>query len=152
MKVSNSILRGTAGALALNIVHETYRQIDKEAQRVDLLGKAGVSKELEVIGVTPPTGKALPHITFASNLAGNTAFYNLIGTGDKYNILWRGAGYGLAVGLGALLLTKPVGVVNEPTTTTSNTKVLTLAWYVLGGIIAAAAIKKLAEREVIQIT
>ena len=60
--------------------------------------------------------------------------------------MWPAAGYGLAVGLGTILLAKPVNLNDEPITKTKNAKVLTGAWYVLGGIIIATAIKKLAER------
>jgi len=65
--------------------------------------------------------------------------------------VWCGGGYRLAVGLSTLLLTKPVGLNDEPITKAKNTKVLTRAWYVFGGIIVPAAIKKLSESLVIQI-
>ncbi|MBC7422814.1 MAG: hypothetical protein H7334_05095 [Ferruginibacter sp.] len=71
---------------------------------------------MEVIGVASPTGKALTSITFARDFDGNIASYSLIVAGDKKNRVWRGAGYGLAVGLGILLLAKPLSLNDEPIT------------------------------------
>jgi hypothetical protein len=52
----------------------------------------------------------------------------------------RGALLGLGAGVGAVTLPKTLGLNEEATTRTMKTKVLTVAWYLIGGLVAAAAI------------
>lgn len=67
----------------------------------------------------------------------------MIGAGkDKY-LLFRGIASGLSAGIGALTLTKPMGLSDAPITKTPQTKVMTVAWYLLGGVVTALTIKAL---------
>jgi hypothetical protein len=59
----------------------------------------------------------------------------------------RGAGYGLFAGLGAVGLTQKLGLSDKPVTKTTETKVMTVAWYLLGGLVAAFVIQKVGEME-----
>ena len=140
-----NITGGLAGAVALNILHETYKRLDKNAPRIDLVGEEAISKIIEGVGGEPPKGNALFTATLIGDILSNSLYYSLIGVGKKKNLVWRGAGYGLAAGVGALVLTKPLGLSDAPITKTNQTKVLTVAWYLVGGLIAALAIRKLRE-------
>ena len=139
------IAGGFAGAAALNILHETYKRLGKDAPRIDLVGEEAVTKGMESIGAEPPKGNALYATTLAGDILSNSLYYSMIGAGKKKNLIWRGAGYGLAAGIGALTLTKPMGLSDAPITKTNQTKVLTVAWYLIGGLVAALAIGKLKE-------
>jgi len=143
MKAVKNIIGGLAGALALNILHETVKRFDHDAPQINLVGEEAISKSMEAAGLQPPTGDSLFLTALAGDLVSNALYYSLIGTGKKENIVLRGAGYGLGAGLGALFLTEPLGLSDAPVTKTDKTKVLTVTWYVLGGVVAALVIKSL---------
>lgn len=73
----------------------------------------------------------------------NAAYYSLIGFGKKKSLLLAGAASGLAAGIGAIELTKPMGLSDAPVTRTISTKIMTVAWYTVGGIVAGIVIKSL---------
>jgi hypothetical protein len=141
MKLIENILGGLAGAVALNLLHQAVKQFDHEAPRVDLVGEEALSKGMKAIGLDPPTGKALFVATLAGDLMSNACYYSTLGFGNKKHLLVRGAAIGLAAGVGALTLTEPLGLRDAPVTRTDKTKLLTVAWYTFGGIVAGAVIK-----------
>ncbi|RZA01439.1 MAG: hypothetical protein EOP47_10655 [Sphingobacteriaceae bacterium] len=143
MKALQNLLGGLAGAVALNIVHQTAKAIDHDAPRVDLIGEEAVSKGLKQIGVEPPKGNKLFAATLAGDLISNAIYYSAIGLGKNSNLLFRGAAYGLSAGLGALTLPQPMGLSDAPVTKTQQTKAMTVAWYLLGGVVTALTIKAL---------
>ena len=141
-KVKN-LIAGAAGAIALNVLHETLKKESDDVPRVDLLGEDAVQKVLKYFGSSVPDKASLYKTTLAGDLISNTLYYSLIGVGKKKNLLLRGAGYGLAAGIGALTLTKPMGLSDAPVTRTDKTKILTVVWYFFGGLVTAVAIKEL---------
>lgn len=143
MKQIENIAGGLAGALALNILHESYKRIDSEAPRVDLVGEEALTKTVESAGLQAPTGSKLFGLTLAADVISNAMYFSAIGVGKKKHLLLRGAGYGLAAGLGAVLFTKPLGLDDTPVTKTNKTKILTVAWYLAGGLITALTIQTL---------
>ena len=143
MKEIENIAGGFAGALVLNILHETAKRLDKDAPRIDLVGEEALTKTLESAGVEAPKGKALFGTTLAADIVTNALYYSAIGAGNKKGLLLRGAGYGLAAGIGALTLTEPMGLHDAPVNRTTRTKVLTVAFYLAGGLASAFAIRAL---------
>jgi hypothetical protein len=141
MKIIQNIIGGLAGAL--NILHQVAKQFDHEAPRVDLVGEEALSKGMEAMGLTPPTGNALFAATLAGDLISNAAYYSTIGLGKSKYLLYHGAAHGLCAGIGALTLTKPMGLSDAPVTRTDKTKILTVAWYTFGGLVTGAVIKAL---------
>jgi hypothetical protein len=91
----------------------------------------------------PLKGNALFAATMAADLLSNAAYYTMIGLGKKKYLLYHGAAHGLCAGIGALTLTKPMGLSDAPVTRTDATKVMTVAWYTIGGIVAGAIMKAL---------
>ncbi len=49
-----------------------------------------------------------------------------------------GRGLGLAAGAGALVLPKPLGLGEAPKSRRPATRIMTVAWYLIGGLAAAA--------------
>ena len=141
------LIGGLAGAIALNIIHETYRRFDDKAPRVELIGEEAVTKIFKVSGCEAPTGNKLYATALIGDVVSNAAYFSLIGIGKKKNVITRGAIYGAAAGAGALLLTEPLGLKDAPVTRSTRTKVLTVCWYLIGGIVAAASIKALSVEE-----
>ena len=142
MKLITNIIGGLAGAIALNILHETVKRLDHDAPRIDLVGEEALSKSLESVKIEPPSGNSLFTATLAGDLISNALYYSLIGTG-KNHLLLKGIGYGFTAGIGALKLTEPLGLSDAPITKTKKTEVMTVAWYVFGGLVTALTIKAL---------
>lgn len=143
MKALQNLIGGITGAVALNIIHQTAQAITHDAPRVDLVGEEAIKKGLNKMGVEPPKGNNLFAAALVGDLFSNALYYSMIGAGkDKY-LFYRGVASGLSAGIGALTLTKPMGLSDAPITKTSQTKVMTVAWYLLGGVVAALTIKTL---------
>ena len=134
---------GLAGAITLNLLHETVRRVDKDAPRIDLIGEEGLNKTIEAAGGDPLTGNSLYAATLAGDLLSNSAYYSLIGSGKDKHLITRGAIVGLTAGIGALKLTKSMGLSDAPVTRTSKTKLMTVGYYLAGGLVTACVIKAL---------
>ncbi len=143
MKLFSAIVGGVAGALALTLIHETTRRITDKAPRMDLLGIEALENTLEKADVAKPDHQTMFNITMAGDIISNAAYYSLIGIGAKKWVLARGGILGLAAGLGAVYLPKHLGLHQEPSNRTCETKIMTTALYLSGGLIAAAAMNVL---------
>ena len=145
MKTLINLTGGLAGALALNIIHETYKRMDHDAPRVDLVGEEVINEGLESIGAQKLTGDALYTATLGSDLLTNALYFSFMGGGNEKHLIRRGILYGLVAGVGAVQLTKPLGLSDAPVTRTNKTKFLTIAWYMAGGLVSALTIKALSK-------
>jgi hypothetical protein len=132
---------GVAGAAALTLIHETVKKAVPNAPRIDLLGMNALSKGLKVIGAKTPAERKLYGLALTGDLLSNTVFYSFAGIGKKENALLRGSMLGLAAGLGAVLLPKPMGLNENATNKTIQTKIITVGLYVVGGLVAAGVMK-----------
>ena len=143
MKIANNLIGGLAGAIALNVIHQVAKKIDHNAPRVDLVGEEAIKKGLKYAGVEPPKGDNLFAAALAGDILSNALYYSVIGVGKDKHLLLRGVASGLSAGFGALTLTKPMGLSDAPITKTPQTKIMTVAWYLLGGVVTAFTIKAL---------
>jgi hypothetical protein len=142
-KLISSLIGGTAGAVALNILHQVVKQFDHDAPRVDLVGEEALSKGLKKVGIDLPSGNTLFTATLAADLLSNAGYFALAGLVKRKQLAIAGAALGLTAGIGALVLTKPIGLSDAPITKTNKTKVMTVAWYTFGGLLAGCVIKAL---------
>lgn len=138
-----NLLGGLAGAVALNILHETVRRVVTDAPRVDLVGEEGLNKVMEQVGAEPLEGKALYTATLAGDLVSNALYYSTIGAGKDKFLLFRGTTYGISAGLGALKLTKKMGLNDDPINHSQKSQLLAVGYYLFGGIVAACTIRAL---------
>ena len=143
MKVLKAILAGFAGAAALNILHETVRRFDSDAPRVDLVGEEALTRSMNSLNLEAPTGNNLYAATLAGDIISNGIYYSAIGMAGSKNIYLKGALAGLTAGLGAIKLPEKMGLDDEPVTKTDKTKILTVAWYLFGGLVTAAVFDQL---------
>ena len=143
MKVLKNFVGGLAGAIALNILHETVKRYYHDAPRVDLVGEEALTKLAKAANIEPPQGDNLYLATLGGDVLSNAFYYSMVGAGNKKHLLLRGAGLGLAAGIGALTLTKPLGLRDAPVTRTNETKILTVAYYLFGGLVTAVTLKSL---------
>jgi hypothetical protein len=134
---------GLAGASALTLLHETVRQFNPDAPRMDLLGMRTIDKYLRKADIQPPQGKQLHTAALVGDVISNTLYYSLAGIGNKDTLWLRAAGLGLAAGIGAIVLPKPMGIGDAPSSRTPQTKAMTIAWYLVGGLATAAILQLL---------
>jgi len=125
------------GACVLTLVHETLRKVVPDAPRMDVLGMRTIDKLMSRTGNTPPQDEEeLHNWALAGDLASNSLYYSLAGTGR--GAWWRGAALGAAAGVGALLLPGPLGLGQAPSNKATRTQAMTVGYYLLGGLVAAA--------------
>ena len=147
MKTLSALGGGATGAAALTLLHETVKRINPNAPRMDLLGMYALSKTLRNMRMKTPHQKQLFLWTMAGDLLANSIYYMLIGAGGRKNIWAKAISLGLVAGLGGVLLPKHLGLNDAPSNRTPQTKLMTVAWYLVGALVAAAAIKRLASNE-----
>ena len=146
MSVLKALGSGVAGAVALNVLHESARQVIPHAPRVDVIGKRAIAKPRRAAGLQPPRGRALYATAMAGDLVSNSLYYSLVGVGSGRHAWTRGALLGLIGGLGAAFLPPLLGLGRQPNQRTPFTQVLTVLWYTLGGLAAAATVTSRASR------
>lgn len=143
-----STIGGLAGACTLTLLNESVKKLDKDAPRMDLLGMNAVARVMKGNNILTQTAGKLFPIALAGDLVSNSLYYSMADSGDKNKTLVRGALLGLGAGLGAVVLPKTLGLNEDATTRTFKTKALTVTWYVIGGLAAAAAINLLNAKKI----
>ena len=145
MKLLHSLAAGFAGALALNLLHETMRRLrPHDAPRMDVLGERGLRKLLAAADAPQPDTDTAFALTMAGDLISNGLYYSMAGSGP--HSIARGVGLGLAAGIGGVVLPGPLGLGEAPSNRTPQTKIMTVAWYTLGGLVAGAVAQRLANK------
>jgi hypothetical protein len=134
-----TVIGGLAGATALTLINQGASKIDKQAPRLDLLGMNAVAK---VVKPKLQISDSFP-LALGGDLISNSLYYSMAMGATKRATLIRGALLGIGAGLGAITIPQRLGINNAPVSTTTKTKVLTVAWYLLGGLVAAATINLL---------
>lgn len=145
MKLLASLAGGFAGAVTVTLLHEVIRKIDPSAPRMDLVGKAVTGKLMHKAGKHIPTSNKVYATSLASSLMANTLYYSLAGLGQK-NLLSVGSMLGLTAGAGAVTLPAKLGFNGIHGRNTSKRKWMTLALYMIGGLVAAAVTRRLEKR------
>ena len=137
MKLLPSLTAGFAGAIALNVLHETVRHLrPQDAPRMDLLGERGLRKLAAKADAPQPDDQQAYLLTLAGDVLSNGLYYSFVGS-DKHS-LRRGLVLGVAAGVGGVLLPGPLGLGTAPSNRTPQTQAMTVAWYTVGGLVAGA--------------
>lgn len=127
---------GLAGACALTLLHETTRRTVPNAPRMDVLGMRALAKLFGAAGADVPRGDTLHNLALGGDVAGNAAYYSLVGLAGRDNALACGALLGLAAGVGAVALPGPMGLGTSPSNRTTATQAMTVGLYLAGGLAA----------------
>ena len=138
MTVLNALASGAVGASALTLLHEAARRVLPEAPRVDLLGMRAIARSAREAGGRPPSDEALYGLALVGDLTSNALYYSLVGAAPRKKRWRRGLLLGLAAGAGTVVLPPLLGLGKAPSARTPATAVMTVAWYVAGGLAAAA--------------
>jgi hypothetical protein len=136
---------GLVGACALTLVHEAARRYIDDAPRMDVVGMRAITKTLRAVDVEPPV--PLHEAALVGDIAANSLYYGLVGLGEPEDGVRNGALLGLAAGLAAVYLPEPLGLGRQPAKNSTETNLLTVAWYLLGGLAAGAAYQALSSDE-----
>ena len=141
MKTLIALTSGLAGACTLTLIHESARRFLPDAPRMDLLGMRAIAQGLEKIDTPPPAPDRLHRWAMAGDIFSNSLYYSLTGTGKK---AWlRGTVLGVAAGVGGVVLPGPLGLGTDASARTPQTQLMTVAWYLAGGLAAAAVSRML---------
>ncbi len=127
------------GAATITLIHESVKNIVPKAPRMDLVGMEGLSRIMLRSGKVPPPPKKLYTAALVGDLVSNALYYSVAGIGSTKNVWTRGAALGIAAGLGALLVPQRMGLLSAPSHRSKASQSMTLGLYVIGGIVAAAA-------------
>jgi len=96
------------------------------------------------LSLAPLEGKRLYQATLAGDLLANTLYY-AIAARTRHPVR-TGLVLGAAAGIGALLLPPVMGLGRPPHIESRANRVMTVAWYTIGGLVAGAAGRALASR------
>jgi hypothetical protein len=138
MKASAGLAGGLAGTLAVASIHEALRRITTDAPRMDILDIELIRKVLKNMNKEVPGDDELQQWAVGGELLGDTAYYGLVAAGRKKSVWYRGALLGLVAGVTAVILPRPLGLPEEPSNKTSGTQLMTIALYLMGGLVASA--------------
>lgn len=143
MSAGMAIASGVAGAATVTVLNEVVRRVaPKSAPRMEILGMRAAKAGFESAEMKVPPRRELMAITFAAEAVSNTAYYSLVGLARPENALAAGAALGLAAGIGAVMLPGPLGLGESASSRSPQTKLLTVAWYLAGGLVAGLVRKR----------
>jgi hypothetical protein len=134
---------GLIGSLSVTLIHEGARRVLKHPPRMDVLGKRALKKGGRWLGLRPAHGRRLHRQALVGDILSNTLFYSLVAMGRPRRPYVRGAILGALAGLGAVVLPPVLGLGRRPSRAKASTALLTVAWYLLGGLSAARATRAL---------
>lgn len=138
---NSSLIAGAAGAVALTAVHQAARAVTDAAPRMDVVGMRALARGADAVGQeAPKTHAGLYGATLAGDLIANSAYYSLATTYTRGTVL------GLLAGIGALVLPERMGLGVPPKSELLSNQVMTVAWYLVGGLAAAATAQCLAAK------
>ena len=147
MSIAIAAVSGLAGAATVTVLNEVVRRMAPDsAPRMEILGMRAAKAGFEAAEMDVPPRRALMPMTFAAEAISNTAYYSLVGLAWPNNALAAGAALGLAAGIGAVFLPGPMGLGEAPSARSTETKLMTVAWYLAGGIVAGMVRKGISDR------
>lgn len=143
MKLSSAV-GGLAGAAALSLIDQGMHNIDKQAPALDLLSRNAVAR---IAKPRLPVLKSGFPLALGGALVSNSLYFAMAKGNTTSQTLLRGALLGLGAGVGAVVIPQRLATSNSAPVNPPMKKILTVAWYVIGGLVAAATINLLESRE-----
>ena len=134
-----ALAAGACGAVALTAVHQLAQRVTNDAPRMDVLGERAIARTVKAAGGTLPLQPKLHRWALAGDLVANSLYYSIVACGRDAHIWTRGIALGLAAGAGALVLPRRLGLGDAPKSDHLPNQLMTVAWYLIGGLAAACA-------------
>ena len=146
--VSTAIASGVVGAGVLTLLHEGARRQIPRAPRMDIVGMRAIDRVMAWMNVQLLNRPSLHRLALAGDILGNSLYYSAV-PGRTPAATWgRGLVLGTLAGIGALSLPERLGLGTPPDSSRRSNQMMTVAWYVIGGLAAAAAANAYAARRV----
>ena len=137
--LSTALASGAVGAGVLTLLHVGARHQIPRAPRLDIVGMRAVDRVMDWMNLQLLNRPSLHRVALAGDLLGNSLYYSAI-PGRTPGATWgRGLVLGALAGIGALSLPERIGLGTPPDSGRRSNQLMTVAWYVLGGLAAAAA-------------
>jgi len=130
------MIAGLAGALVLNILHESVRSCYPGAPKINELGEEALRKAIKPFNISLDEGKSAYLATLCADMVSNTLYY---GVTAKSGPLIPGA----LAGIGAVKLPRYLGLNEDPVAATAQRKLLTFSYYLIGSLVTSAVYKAL---------
>ena len=146
MSLTEAALSGIAGVAVLTTIHEVARKNLPNAPRMDLLGMNAIEKGLQHYDLPVPTKETLREEALAGDLLANGLFYGLVACGRPEKAIENGLMLGLIAGVGAVTLPGYLKLGTEECCRSPQTQLMTIGWYVAGGLVAGLAYRLMARR------
>jgi hypothetical protein len=135
---SRLLIAGLAGALALTALHEGVRRLRRDAPRMDVVAARAIRRASRAAGTTTPGGRRLYALTLAGDVVSNALYYAAALALAPRSPWSAGSAAGLLAGIGGLALPRRLGLGDPPRSWRPTTQAMTIAWYLIGGLAAAA--------------
>jgi hypothetical protein len=146
MNILSSLAGGLAGAVAVTLLNEALKRIDTDAPRMDKMGMEAVSKGFRAMDRPVPRPEKLYKYSLLGDLISNTLYFSFTGKGSSRKSLFRGGLLGLSSGMGAVFTPGHLGLNEGHSNRTTKTQFMTVAYYLVGGLVAGA-VSKLIEKK-----
>ena len=146
MNILSSLAGGLAGALAVTLLNEALKRIDADAPRMDRMGMEAVSKGFRAVHQPVPPEHKLYRYSMLGDLISNTLFFSFTGKGSSRKSLFRGGLLGLSSGMGAVFTPEHLGLDPGHSNRTTRTQFMTVAYYLIGGLVAGAVSKMIEKK------
>ncbi len=145
-RIRRAALAGSVGAAALTTLHEAVRKLSPQAPRPDIVGMRGIARLLTRLELRIPSNRVLHRIALAADLLSSSALFAAVGVGRPSRAPVRGAVLGALAGISALALPRQLGMGNPSHRSEQSSRLMTVGWYVAGGLVAGLVHRVLAAR------
>ena len=141
-RMLRALASGAVGSTVLTLLHESARRLIPHAPRMDVIGMRAIARSLRQVDQEPPPHDQLFRATLLVDLVSNALYYSLVGVGNAQRVWVRGGLLGLLAGLGGAFLPRRMGLGEQPGARFPATQAMTVGWYLVGGLAAAAAYRR----------
>lgn len=130
------MIAGFAGAIALNILHETIRKNFKNVPHINEVGEEALLKISDYASINIEGETNLYATTLVGDIVSNGLYYATTATE-------KDLASGLMAGIGAVALPKKLGLNDEPIAENFQKKAMTIGYYVFGAIVTKFVYNKI---------
>jgi hypothetical protein len=135
------------GLFTVTALHQAARRLlPLTAPRLDVLGMRSLARGYWLLGRRAPKGRRLYRQTLVGDLLANSLYDALVAVGRSPRPLLRGTLLGGLAGVGAVVLPPRLALGRLPTRRSAATRRMSVLWYLLGGLAAAATARGLGSR------
>lgn len=130
------MIAGFAGAIALNILHETIRKNFKNVPHINEVGEEALLKISDYASISIEGENSRYAATLVGDVISNGLYYASTATE-------KDLASGLIAGIGAVALPKKMGLNDEPVAENFQKKAMTIGYYVFGAIVTKFVYNKI---------